>query len=402
MSRSGRRGPWLPEEDATLLHLVRTQGPNNWVRISEHMQHRSPKQCRERYHQNLKPSLNHDPISSEEGEVIEQLVRDMGKRWAEIARRLGNRSDNAVKNWWNGSMNRRKRSTGAHGAVSKMVGYRTQPILASASSHPLKQLYLPEQLALPPFSASDPFHRPEISPSSTLGMRPERRYDLLPRPDGRQLSVQTDCRSLLYPGGDQQILSPLQPHSASANLPSPGGKPLLGIHNWSPSRLECQLPPLNWSEAPVPSPAATEASQGSYPLQAPSLVSDNQSNCSISPKTVTSPRPGGTVGKLPSIDLWPEMHRRNSTGNYPDAEIDGSWKSRSEQDSQPYRSAERAGSVPEITVGLGLPRPPSPQNAANDRLSLNTTARYSPCPSSGKPNSPSEKDTRMKVARLLE
>ncbi|KAK8065704.1 putative regulator of conidiation rca-1 [Apiospora hydei] len=70
---------------------------------------RTPKQCRERYHQNLKPSLNHDPISPEEGMLIEKLVTELGKRWAEIARRLHNRSDNAVKNWWNGSMNRRRR-----------------------------------------------------------------------------------------------------------------------------------------------------------------------------------------------------------------------------------------------------------------------------------------------------
>ena len=70
---------------------------------------RSPKQCRERFHQNLKPSLNHDPITPEEGAVIEKLVGEMGKRWAEIARRLRGRSDNAVKNWWNGGMNRRRR-----------------------------------------------------------------------------------------------------------------------------------------------------------------------------------------------------------------------------------------------------------------------------------------------------
>ncbi|KAJ5106148.1 hypothetical protein N7456_002823 [Penicillium angulare] len=109
MAPSHRRGPWVPEEDQLLLQLVREQGPNNWVRISQHMHYRSPKQCRERFHQNLKPSLNREPISADEGLLIERLVDEMGKRWAEIARRLGNRSDNAVKNWWNGSMNRKRR-----------------------------------------------------------------------------------------------------------------------------------------------------------------------------------------------------------------------------------------------------------------------------------------------------
>src|SRR5271155_1003097 len=115
MTRSTRRGPWLPEEDKTLLQLVCSQGPNNWVQISQHIQHRSPKQFRERYHQNLKPSLNHEPISAQEGELIEQMVNEMGKRWAEIARRLRNQSDNAVRNWWNGSMNRRKCNVMHHG-----------------------------------------------------------------------------------------------------------------------------------------------------------------------------------------------------------------------------------------------------------------------------------------------
>ncbi|KAL9125485.1 MAG: hypothetical protein Q9217_005314 [Psora testacea] len=144
-----KHGPWAQGEDATLLSLVNTHGAHNWVRIAQLLQTRTPKQCRERFHQNLKPSLNHTPITPEEGELIERLVQEMGKRWAEIARRLPGRSDNAVKNWWNGGMNRRRR------IVVRREGPR-------AGVHEFNETVQPLSFARPAPLAQHPIHVPHV------------------------------------------------------------------------------------------------------------------------------------------------------------------------------------------------------------------------------------------------
>lgn len=146
-----RRGPWSQAEDDYLIQLVQNQGALNWVRISATLGSRTPKQCRERYHQNLKPSLNHEPITTEEGILIERLVQELGKRWAEIARRLKGRSDNAVKNWWNGSQNRRKRHDKRR---STQLSYEDRPELASYDRN---NIAVPRTLPMP---ASRPLPSP--------------------------------------------------------------------------------------------------------------------------------------------------------------------------------------------------------------------------------------------------
>ena len=321
MSRTSRRGPWLPEEDATLLHLVRTQGPNNWVRISQHMQQRSPKQCRERYHQNLKPSLNHEPITAQEGEMIEQLVQEMGKRWAEIARRLGNRSDNAVKNWWNGSMNRRKRSTVQQPSSTKGVGFRSRPIPASASPRPyryddsphLRETYGPAYSFPPAFQRHESASSLPILAESPLRPDfPDATYSSRPFSNGMGYA-----KSSSFP--PMERLAPVsresRAHHNCDSLPSPL------LHDPLPSlrQLEganIQLPPLQYLERPIPSPAATEASNISSNQQAPSLISDNQSNCSISPKTIPSPRPGLHTAEKSSAQLWDNSSRAETFNTY--------------------------------------------------------------------------------------
>ncbi|THW60804.1 hypothetical protein D6D19_10060 [Aureobasidium pullulans] len=106
-----RRGAWTVEEDRAMIDLLSDHGARDWVKISGLLATRTPKQCRERYCQILRPGLNHSPITEEEGRIILELVSQMGTRWAHIARKLANRSDNIVKNWWYANVQRRRRVT---------------------------------------------------------------------------------------------------------------------------------------------------------------------------------------------------------------------------------------------------------------------------------------------------
>ena len=165
-----KKTKWKPEEDQALIESIKIHGTKNWIAVASLVPGRNSKQCRERWTNQLDPTLNHNDFTPQEDALIILQHQANGPMWAKIASYLPGRSATAVKNRFNWLSRRH--------LPQKMTRFLSSGNTSenSSSSGSLSPL------GIAPFASPDPMNipqqpKPKPKEPSSDGELPENAFD---------------------------------------------------------------------------------------------------------------------------------------------------------------------------------------------------------------------------------
>lgn len=109
------KNTWSAEEDEIIKEIVIGQGLKKWTKIAKLIKerlgidHRTGKQCRERWNNALNPDIKKETWTEEEENLVFELQQQLGNKWSEIATHLPGRTDNSIKNCFYSAIRRNLR-----------------------------------------------------------------------------------------------------------------------------------------------------------------------------------------------------------------------------------------------------------------------------------------------------
>ena len=117
----------LTQEDEALVHLVNDKGEKKWCTIASLINQqfggseKSGKQCRERWHNHLNPTLNKESFSLEDEIKVFEYQKQYGNKWSIIAEHFEGRNDNFIKNCFYSAIRRNLRKYNKKKVPSKQL-----------------------------------------------------------------------------------------------------------------------------------------------------------------------------------------------------------------------------------------------------------------------------------------
>ncbi|XWS10534.1 hypothetical protein CRYUN_Cryun38cG0003700 [Craigia yunnanensis] len=141
-----KRGLWSPEEDDKLIKHITAHGHGSWSSVPKLAGlQRCGKSCRLRWINYLRPDLKKGSFTAEEEQIIIDVHRILGNRWAQIAKHLPGRTDNEVKNFWNSCIKKKLLSQGldpkTHNLLSSRQRASNKLACQYSSSQPQEQSF---------------------------------------------------------------------------------------------------------------------------------------------------------------------------------------------------------------------------------------------------------------------